>query len=106
MRELPEGCPACGALPCDWANDPHSAAYVRRIEALTEALEKIREGSIARPLGKHWRADCAPSKHDRCIHEKAMWEDCPQCIDEHIHIALAGSDRIAARAALHIRDGE
>lgn len=24
MQELPDGCPACGALPCDWVSDPHA----------------------------------------------------------------------------------
>jgi hypothetical protein len=35
-EELPEGCPACGALPCDWVNDPH--ALTAEVEALRGML--------------------------------------------------------------------
>lgn len=38
---LPEGCPACGALPCDWSENPAKAPSIvlrQRIERLSRAL--------------------------------------------------------------------
>ena len=45
-----DSCPACGAIPCDWVDNPHAreAALTEVVEALRAALVKAREGlSIA-----------------------------------------------------------
>lgn len=26
-RDVPDGCPTCGALPCDWTDRPSAASY-------------------------------------------------------------------------------
>ena len=48
-----------------------------------EALNRIAEGDEPRPLGKRWRADGAPSKHDQCVHGTWMYETCGDCISNY-----------------------
>ena len=55
---------------------------------LVEALEAIRDGDVPRPIGKQWRADCKPSKNDKCVHDVWMYDDCNGCIGEFIDAAL------------------
>lgn len=40
-EELPDGCPSCGALPCDWVNDPR--ALSAEVEALRSMLTDMDE---------------------------------------------------------------
>ena len=60
-------------------------------ERLKEAIRVYLEDDVARPLGSRYRADGVPSKNDRCIHAKAMWEECVICCAAHFERALAGA---------------
>jgi hypothetical protein len=51
-----------------------------RIAELREALAKIEQGDIPRPVAHHWRRDLKPSKHDQCEHLRSMWQDCGDCV--------------------------
>ena len=63
--------------------------------ACADTLEKgIRDfvhGDIERPLGKRWRSDGKPSKHDKCVHGVWMYEECPGCADRHFEWVLVRS---------------
>lgn len=58
-------------------------------EGLRKALEMISQGDEPRPLGKRYRDDGTPSKHDQCTHGSWMYEDCGSCICEFATAALA-----------------
>ena len=85
---------ACVVLP---AADVRTIAD--RIEALSaenerlrEALERIADGTMPRPLGEPWRMDMTSSKHDRCVHGAWMYEPCEGCIDAFISSVLGGDN--------------
>lgn len=59
------------------------------ISRLTEALQTIADGDEPRPLGKRYRSDGEPSKHDKCTHGQWMWEDCGSCVSEFARAFLA-----------------
>lgn len=59
------------------------------IARLREALQKIADMSVPRPVKFRYRDDRLPSKHDRCAHDFALWEDCPDCASEYARAALA-----------------
>lgn len=56
--------------------------------AMREALTKIAEGDEPRPVGKTWNTDGTPSKHDKCIHDVWIYEDCGECVSEFARRAL------------------
>lgn len=60
------------------------------VARMREALEKIANGDEPRPLGKQWRADTKPSKNDKCVHDRWMYEDCGECVAEVAREALRG----------------
>jgi len=68
------------------------AAQVATLEAenkrLREAITNYLDGGYDRPLGKMWRADGKPSKHDLCVHGSSMYQSCENCIDSHFEAAL------------------
>lgn len=44
-RQIPDGCPACGALPCDWATNPKTEPILSgelRACPFCGELEKLR----------------------------------------------------------------
>lgn len=52
MKEIPHGCPSCGALPCDWVNTPtieqssivqNEAEIVRLTKERDDALAEVEE---------------------------------------------------------------
>lgn len=47
MSEI-EPCPACGALPCDWVDNPHDS-YDRLIEALEGLLIQAIQSNVSDP---------------------------------------------------------
>lgn len=53
-------------------------AAADEIERLRAALETIAHGDVPRPVAVPWREN--PSKHDKCSHGLAMYEDCGECI--------------------------
>lgn len=58
--------------------------------ALLEAgIRAYLDGNYERPIGKRYRDDGEPSKHDQCVHRRYMWEDCEPCIDGHFEGVLA-----------------
>ncbi len=61
-------------------------------ERLREALAKIADGTMPRPLGEPWRMDMTSSKHDRCVHGAWMYEPCEGCIDAFIASVLGGAN--------------
>lgn len=58
-------------------------------ERLREALQRIANGDEPRPVGKSWNTDLTPSKHDKCIHDRWMYDDCGQCVAEFALAALS-----------------
>ena len=82
-----------------WLVNPDGPEAADRIEALTaenerlrEALAKIADGTMPRPLGEPWRMDMTSSKHDRCVHGAWMYEQCEGCIDAFIASVLGGAN--------------
>ena len=59
-----------------------------RIARLEGALANIAEENVLRPIGKVWRKDGHPSKHDTCKHGAAMYDDCGPCIAAYARAAL------------------
>jgi len=57
-------------------------------EVLRNGIHDYLEGNYERPVGKRWRKDGEPSKHDLCVHGRYMWEDCEACIDDHFEDVL------------------
>ena len=53
-----EPCPMCGALPCDWVNNPHtqSAEAVAAIDALVAENERLRGLVVAEREELLWSA--------------------------------------------------
>jgi len=60
------------------------------VERLRGYITRYLSGDYLRPVGKVFRDDGKPSKHDECTHGRAMWEDCESCIDEHFRPAVEG----------------
>jgi hypothetical protein len=58
------------------------------IERLRAALREIAEGGEPRAHAMVYRADGVHSKHDRCQHDRAMHEDCGECVREFARQAL------------------
>ena len=58
------------------------------IERLRKAINDYLTGDYERPVGKRWRKDAEPCKHDKCVHKKFMWEECEPCIDMHFMSVL------------------
>ncbi len=50
-----------------------------RIAFLEKALLAIVSGDVPRPIGERYRKDNQPSKHDTCVHDMYMYEDCSGC---------------------------
>ena len=70
---------------------PNCEAQAAEIVKLREALRKIEQG-VPRPVGKSWRVDGRPSKHDECIHGIWMYETCEGCTDAFISEALGETE--------------
>lgn len=56
------------------------------------ALEKIRDGVVQRNVTWTFRVDGVASKHDKCRHGLAMYEDCEGCVTEYIERILGEID--------------
>ena len=63
------------------------------IERLRAALKRISELDVPRPVGRAWRQDGAPSRHDACPHDLRMYEDCYACIAEYAGAVLEGKEK-------------
>lgn len=48
MTDEPNPCPLCGALPCDWVDDPHKAVADDTIAALVAEVRRLRDASANR----------------------------------------------------------
>lgn len=57
----------------------------------TEALRNIANSDVPRPVATTFRSDGAASKHDKCAHDVAMYEDCGNCIAEYARTVLAAT---------------
>jgi len=55
---------------------------------MRDALKKISEHDVPRPVGEPWAKDGKPSKHDKCTHGNWMWADCDNCTAEFAAAAL------------------
>ena len=58
------------------------------IERLREALRKIADGDVPRQHVLIWRTDGQYSKHDKCPHDKWMYDDCDECVASFARTAL------------------
>jgi hypothetical protein len=58
------------------------------VERLRAALAAIVEGDVPRPVGKVYRGDGMPSKHDQCTHGVWMYDDCGNCVSDFALAAL------------------
>jgi len=54
-----------------------------RAVILEAGIHAYLEGQYERPVGSRWRKDGEPSKHDKCVHDNWMYEDCGACVDDH-----------------------
>ncbi len=81
-----------GPPPCELQMLDRIEALTAEVERLREALAKIADGTMPRPLGEPWRMDMTSSKHDRCVHGAWMYEPCEGCIDAFIASVLGGAN--------------
>lgn len=58
------------------------------IERLREALRMIADGDVPRQHVIRWRQDGQLSKHDKCPHDKWMYDDCDECVASFARAAL------------------
>lgn len=69
---------------------------VRKAEL--DACLKIVAEDCPRPVAVHWRVDGSYSKHDKCPHDRWMYDDCTECMivalrAMYLPDALAGESR-------------
>lgn len=67
MKEIPHGCPSCGALPCDWVNTPtiEQSSIVQNeaeIVRLTKERDDAIENSCHDSVGDEWGHFLCPYK--------------------------------------------
>lgn len=67
------------------------------IERLREALRMIADGDVPRQHVVRWRQDGQLSKHDKCPHDKWMYDDCDECVASFARAALEQAQPVAAR---------
>jgi hypothetical protein len=65
------------------------AARLAAAEKLAEAVATVISGDLVRPVAAKWRTDGVASKHDRCPHGRSECEDCEECADTYLAVALA-----------------
>ena len=70
----------------DWHSQDTENARLR------EALEKLSENDVPRPVAVHYAKDKSPHKGDRCVHARFMYEDCEQCVADFASAALKESE--------------
>jgi len=58
------------------------------VERLKGVLGKIADGDVPREAVTIWRSDGIHSKHDKCGHERVMYDDCDNCTSEFARSAL------------------
>jgi hypothetical protein len=58
------------------------------IEKLEAALREIAECNVEREHVTIFRNDGVLSKHDKCKHDRVMYEDCEHCISDFARAAL------------------
>ena len=63
-----------------------------RIEKLEAALRAIGALDIPRPVAVSYRDDGQPSKHDRCPHDRWMYDECAHCVADYAKKALERKD--------------
>ena len=61
---------------------------VSEVERLKGVLGRIADGDVPREAVTIWRADGIHSKHDKCGHERVMYDDCDNCTSEFARSAL------------------
>lgn len=66
-------------------------AAIKERNRFRGVLEMLLGSGPPRPRHSPYRTHGMPSKHDRCKHGFAMYEDCGQCTDEFIRAALGDS---------------
>lgn len=78
-----ESCPTCGALPCDWVNNPHEAASARSQETdgrscdvLREALQAVFNDDDFNSLGQIARRHVSAA-----LSTFSASDHCPKCGD-------------------------
>jgi len=62
--------------------------WIEEIERLREALRMIADGNVPRQHVIRWRHDGQLSKHDKCPHDKWMYDDCDECVASFARAAL------------------
>lgn len=97
-----EACYMCVALKSIKALEAERDTLSTSNGVLAAALEKIATGEGVRPVGTAYYPEGHAqrgqrTKHDKCTHDRRMWEDCDECIAEFARAALstieAGSRR-------------
>jgi len=71
-----------------WAYKMAEKKYKSRIERLEAALREIAECNVEREHVTIFRNDGVLSKHDKCKHDRVMYEDCEHCISDFARAAL------------------
>lgn len=69
------------------ANPATILDLISRLEEAEMALEAVAKLDVPRPVGTYWRADCKPTKNDKCAHGVWMYEECGECISDFAHAA-------------------
>lgn len=83
-----------GDFDAEWVSlEQRNSALTDLAERYREALENISLDAVPRPVGTHWRADCKPTKNDRCKHGVWMYESCGECISAFAVQALSQSPK-------------
>jgi hypothetical protein len=71
------------------------ASLQDRVARLERGLTTIFHGDEPRPIGERYADDGSPSKHDKCTHDRYMWEDCTSCVAEFASAVLRGEEAAA-----------
>lgn len=75
----------------NWGRDSDGELMLEaadEIERLREALRMIADGDVPRQHVLIWRTDGQYSKHDKCPHDKWMYDDCDECVASFARTAL------------------
>ena len=64
----------------------------RKLGEAVEVVRKIADGT-PREVAEAYRNDGKPSKNDKCMHGKAMWDECDNCTMEFAAAFLASLEK-------------
>jgi hypothetical protein len=66
-----------------------NAALAEELARVRGVLLQVVECDTPRIVQEVFRTDGQPSKHDRCPHDLAMYEDCAGCVGDYARAALS-----------------